>query len=100
MRSACVCEKMWLTTNVWAALLLLLTWTNVPDQDLPGWMLPVGDVLRMTHAAAAARYAVAGLAGAHAGRELAAELLVGLAYAGTAWFLLRVFEWEGRRRPL
>jgi ABC-type multidrug transport system permease subunit len=90
-------REMWLITNIWAALLLLLTRTNVPSADLPGWMLPVGDLLPITHAADAARGAAAGLPASEVGQALALELSVGAGYAVLALLLLRLFEWEGRR---
>ena len=53
-------RDLWLVSNVWATLLLLLTGVNVPAADLPAGMRAVGSVLPITHAVTAARASAGG----------------------------------------
>ncbi|BCY06182.1 ABC transporter permease [Actinoplanes sp. L3-i22] len=91
-------RDVWVVSNVSAALLLLLTGVNVPRDNLPPWMISVGQALPITHAAEAARLLAAGRGLGAAAPALGRELLVGAGYALLAAVLLRVFEAESRRR--
>jgi ABC-type multidrug transport system, permease component len=91
-------RDVWLISNVAVALMLLLTGVNVPAAALPGWIRTVGSIVPITHAAEAARRLVAGGSLGDSVASLAAELGVGVAYAGLAAALLKIFEAESRRR--
>ncbi|MBB3100096.1 ABC-2 type transport system permease protein [Actinoplanes campanulatus] len=91
-------RDVWVVSNVSAALLLLLTGVNVPRDGLPDWMITVGQLLPITHAAEAARLLAAGRGLDAAAPALGRELLVGAGYAVLAALLLKVFEAESRRR--
>jgi ABC-2 type transport system permease protein len=91
-------RDVWLVSNVAVALMLLLTGVNVPAAALPEWMRTVGSFVPITHAAEAARRLVAGGSLGESVAPLAAELVVGVAYAGLAAVLLKIFEAESRRR--
>ncbi|MEV0898331.1 ABC transporter permease [Actinoplanes sp. NPDC049802] len=91
-------RDVWVVSNVSAALLLLLTGVNVPRGELPDWMIAVGQLLPITHAAQAARLLAAGRGLEAAAPVLGRELLVGAGYAVLAALLLKVFEAESRRR--
>jgi ABC-2 type transport system permease protein len=91
-------RDVWVVSNVSATLLLLLTGVNVPSGNLPQWMVNVGQVLPITHAAQAARVIAAGRGFGAAAPALGQELLVGAGYAVLAAILLRIFEAESRRR--
>ncbi|GLW35473.1 ABC transporter permease [Actinoplanes regularis] len=91
-------RDVWVVSNVSATLLLLLTGVNVPREGLPAWMIGVGQLLPITHAAEAARRFAAGEGLSAAAPQLGWELLVGAGYALLAAALLRIFEAESRRR--
>jgi ABC-type multidrug transport system permease subunit len=88
-------RDVWVVSNVSVALLVLLTGVNVPADRLPGWMVAVGQVLPITHAAEAARRLAAGDNTIAA--PLLTEALVGLTWAVLAALLLKLFEFESRR---
>jgi ABC-2 type transport system permease protein len=88
----------WLINNTVVTLMVLISGTNVPRASLPGWMQAVGNVIPVTHAAAAARGLVGGATLGSAAPQIGGELLVGAAYAALAALLLRFFEAESRRR--
>lgn len=90
-------RDLWLVSNVWATLLLLLTGVNVPAADLPAGMRAVGAVLPITHAAQAARASAGGAGLGAVLPDLAIEVAIGVGYALLAAVLLRVFEVQGRR---
>jgi ABC-2 type transport system permease protein len=77
-------------------LMLLLCGVNVPLQVLPGWLAAIGRSLPLTHGIEAAR-AVAG-GEAVPWNLVATEAAIGVAYAIAAYFMLRFFEEESRRR--
>ena len=91
-------RDVWVVSNVSVALMLLLTGVNVPHAALPGWMAAIGQVLPITHAAAAARLLSAGSPFTEALPQLGLEVLVGSAWALLAAALLKIFELESRRR--
>jgi ABC-2 type transport system permease protein len=73
-----------LLSNMLLYFLLLAAGVNVPLDLLPGWLSTNAQGLPVTH-------------GVEAARELGAELLVGAVYATIGLFLVRLFEFEGRR---
>jgi ABC-2 type transport system permease protein len=91
-------RDVWLISNVAVALMLLLTAVNVPAAALPEWIRAVGSFVPITHAAEAARRLAAEGSPADSLAPLGVELVVGVAYAGLAAVLLRIFEAESRRR--
>jgi ABC-2 type transport system permease protein len=72
-------------------VLLLVSGANVPRDRLPEWLQTIGSGLPLTHGIAAARDVAVG-------RDLLAEILVGVVYAAAGLVLLRVLEVESRRR--
>jgi ABC-2 type transport system permease protein len=91
-------RDLWVGSNVAYQLMLLLCGGGVPPSALPGWLAAVGRAMPLTHGIEAAR-AVAGGAGlTDVAGLLGREALIGLAYAGLGYGLLRLFEAEGRRR--
>lgn len=77
--------------------LLLLSGANVPLDRLPSWVRAISDVLPLTHGIQAGRILAAGGSFTHAGHLLAAEALVGCSYLLLGVFMLRLFEYVGRR---
>jgi ABC-type multidrug transport system permease subunit len=86
-------RDVWVISNVAVSLMLLLTGVNVPASALPPWLAAIGQVLPITHAAAAARATSLPAALPAVGLEL----LVGLGWALVAAALLKIFEAESRR---
>jgi ABC-2 type transport system permease protein len=86
-----------LLSNMLLYFLLLAAGVNVPLDLLPGWLSTISQGLPVTHGVEAARELVAGASLADVAPLLGAELLVGAIYATIGLFLVRVFEYEGRR---
>jgi ABC-2 type transport system permease protein len=84
--------------NLLLFVLLLFAGVNIPLDRLPGWMSTLAQGLPVTHGARAARELVAGASFSHILPLVAAEALVGCAYAATGLLALRFFEFEARRR--
>ena len=78
--------------------MLLLCGVNVPLEALPGWLEAVGRCLPMTHGIEAAREVASGATLSDVSHLVWTEAAIGLAYAVAAYFFLRFFEEEGRRR--
>jgi ABC-2 type transport system permease protein len=85
-----------LVANPTYFLMLLLCGVNVPLDVLPGWLAAIGRCLPLTHGIEAGRIVAGG--GALDWGLLGTEAGIGLAYAVAAYFLLRYFEEESRRR--
>ncbi len=79
-------------------LMLLFCGVNIPLSALPDWMETVGRCLPLTHGIEAAREVAAGASLSSVGDLLWKEALIGACYAVAAYLLLRIFEFEGRRR--
>jgi ABC-2 type transport system permease protein len=77
-------------------LMLLLCGVNVPLHVLPDWLATIGRALPLTHGIEAARAVAAG--GAVPWNLVGTEASIGGAYAVLAYFMLRFFEEESRRR--
>jgi ABC-2 type transport system permease protein len=84
--------------NLVALLLLLFCGVNVPLDSLPDWMQTVAKVLPLTHGIQAAREVAAGASLSDVSDLVLTEAAIGVAYAVAAYWLLRFFEADGRRR--
>lgn len=91
-------NDVWLISNSMVAVMILLSDTVVPRGGLPAGLRAIGDFLPLTHAARAARELVAGVPLADVLPLLATEGGIGLAYAALAGVLLKLFEFESRRK--
>jgi len=79
-------------------LMLLVCGANVRLASLPAWLRAVGQALPLTRGIAAGRFVVAGAPVSAVSGLIIGEALVGVAYATAGYWLLRLFEAEGRRR--
>lgn len=84
-------------SNVLFGFLLIFTGANVPLSEVPGWVQAVSEVIPFTHAIAAARELADGASAASVLDLVGTELLIGLAYLACGFWLLRFFEYQGRR---
>jgi ABC-2 type transport system permease protein len=84
--------------NLMILVFLLFCGVNVPLDALPGWMQQVASVLPLTHGIEAARRVADGASLGNVSGLVMTELGIGLFYAGFAYVLLRLFEFDGRRR--
>jgi ABC-2 type transport system permease protein len=84
--------------NIIFGILLIFCGVNVPLDDLPGWMSTIAQGLPLTHSIDAARQLADGAPLGDVSGLLATEFLVGTAWAAVGYVLLRVFEFEARRR--
>jgi ABC-2 type transport system permease protein len=84
--------------NIIFGILLVFCGVNIPLDELPGWMSATAQVLPLTHSIEAARELADGVPLADVAGLLGIELLVGTAWAVVGYVLLRVFEFEARRR--
>ena len=71
---------------------------NVPLDALPTWMQEISKVLPLTHGIQAAREVADGSTLGDVSGLVWTEALIGVAYASVAYALLRLFEFDGRRR--
>lgn len=91
-------RDVFLIANVASTLLLVVTGVNVPADRLPGWIRSLGEFLPMTHAVRAARDLTGGAGMSRVLPDLLLELAVAVSCTLLALAMLRLFEWEGRRR--
>jgi ABC-2 type transport system permease protein len=84
--------------NLVTLVLLLFCGANVPLDSLPGWMQTVAKGLPLTHGIQAARELADGAPFSDVSGLVATEAAIGACYAAAAYFLLRFFEADGRRR--
>jgi ABC-2 type transport system permease protein len=84
--------------NLMIFVFLLFCGVNVPNDVLPDWMQAVGSILPLTHGIEAARQVADGSSLGDVSGLVWTEAAIGLVYAAIAYTLLRVFEFEGRRR--
>ena len=84
--------------NIIFGLLLIFCGVNIPLDDLPGWMSTIAQGLPLTHSIEAARELADGASLADVAGLLGTEVLVGTVWAALGFVLLRVFEYEARRR--
>jgi ABC-2 type transport system permease protein len=85
-------------SNIFFGLLLVFCGVNVPLSDVPGWMATVGRGLPLTHGIQASRRLADGSGLGAVGGTVATEAAIGLIYAVIGYVLLRIFEFESRRR--
>jgi ABC-2 type transport system permease protein len=84
--------------NLMIFVFLLFCGVNVPIDSLPEWMQQVSRILPLTHGIEAARDVAAGASLDDVSGLVLTELGIGLCYAAIAYSLLRLFEFDGRRR--
>ena len=84
--------------NLMIFVFLLFCGVNVPVESLPGWMQAIGKVLPLTHGIEAARKVAGGSSLDNVSGLVWTESGIGIVYAGFAYGLLRLFEFDGRRR--
>ncbi len=85
-------------SNIFFGLLLVFCGVNVPLSELPGWMEAIGRGLPLTHGIEASRRLADGAGLGAVGGVVVTEAAIGVAYAVVGYVLLRVFEFESRRR--
>ncbi|MHB8643716.1 MAG: ABC transporter permease [Gaiellaceae bacterium] len=85
-------------SNIFFGLLLVFCGVNVPLSELPGWMATIGRSLPLTHGIEAARHLADGASLGSVAGLVGTEAAIGVAYAAVGYVLLRVFEFESRRR--
>ncbi|HET7388500.1 MAG TPA: ABC transporter permease [Nocardioidaceae bacterium] len=85
-------------SNVLFGLLLIFCGANIALSALPGWMAAVGHWLPLSHAIAAARDLASGASLGDVSGLLWQEVGLGVLYGAFGLLMLRVFEFEGRRR--
>ncbi|WP_020522306.1 ABC transporter permease [Catelliglobosispora koreensis] len=90
-------RDVWLISNSMVAVMILLSGTTVPRENLPAALRAIGDFLPLTHAAAAARELAGGETLANVLPGLGLEVAIGAGYAIIAAVLLKIFEYESRR---
>jgi ABC-2 type transport system permease protein len=83
-------------SNVIFGVLLVFSGANVPLRELPRWMRVIADGIPLTHGIEASRRAADGASFGDVGGLVAAEALVGLAFAVAGYGLLRFFETRSR----
>jgi ABC-2 type transport system permease protein len=85
-------------SNLMYFLMLLFCGTNIPLEELAGWMQTVSRALPLTHGIEAARRVADGASLSSVADLVWTELAVGAVYVIVAYTLFRFFEAEGRRR--
>ena len=85
-------------SNVIFGVLMIFAGVNVPLASLPAWMSSVANWLPLTHGIDAARKLAAGSQLTDIGGDLAAEMGLGVLYAGLGLALLAWLERESRRK--
>jgi ABC-2 type transport system permease protein len=83
--------------DVITGCMLFVSGANVPPDRLPGWIQQIGACIPLTHGIAAAREIANGASISAAGDLLLKEALIGGIYLAVGLFMLRLFEYEGRR---
>jgi ABC-2 type transport system permease protein len=84
--------------NLMIFVFLLFCGVNIPIDTLPEWMQEVSKVLPLTHGIEAAREVAGGASLGDVSGLVWTEAAIGLFYAALAYVLLRLFEFDGRRR--
>jgi ABC-2 type transport system permease protein len=84
--------------NLMIFVFLLFCGVNVPLDALPEWMQQISKVLPLTHGIQAAREVADGATLGDVSGLVWTEALIGGVYAAIAYGLLRLFEFDGRRR--
>ena len=84
--------------NLMVFVFLLFCGVNVPVDSLPSWMQQISRVLPLTHGIEAAREVAGGARLGDVSGLVWTEAGIGAVYAALAYGLLRLFEFDGRRR--
>jgi ABC-2 type transport system permease protein len=84
--------------NLFVLSFLLFCGVNVPLDALPEWMQQVSKALPLTHGIEAARDVADGASLGDVSGLVLTEAGIGVFYAALAYALLRLFEFDGRRR--
>jgi ABC-2 type transport system permease protein len=79
-------------------VLLLVSGANIPVDELPAWLAAIGEFLPVTHSIEAARRSFAGEPLGEVAPLLAADLVIGMAYAAAGLVLLGWLESQARRK--
>jgi ABC-2 type transport system permease protein len=91
-------RDVFMVSNIAYYSMWLVCGVNIPLERIPGWLAQVGRLLPLTHGIAAGREVAAGASLASVGGLVWTEVGVGAAWAVIAFTLVRLFEYEGRRR--
>jgi ABC-2 type transport system permease protein len=91
-------RDVFMSANIAYYLMWLLCGVNIPLDALPGWLAQIGRLMPLTHGIAAGREVAAGASLGSVSGLVWTEVGVGTAYAAVAFTLMRLFEFEGRRR--
>jgi ABC-2 type transport system permease protein len=86
------------SSNIVFGILLVVCGVNVPRSELPGWLSTIGSGLPLTHGIEAARKLADGAGLGRAQGLVLTELAIGVAWAAIGCLMLRLFEFEARRR--
>ena len=78
--------------NIMFGILLVFTGANVPIDELPGWMIPISNVLPFTHGIDAARRIANGAGLDDVATLLAVELAIGVASGALGYLFIRNAE--------
>ena len=93
-----VTVNVWFFNNTLYFLLLLFSGANIARDDMPAWMVTVGDLLPLTRSIEAARRVAAGGSFSDISGLLTTEILLGLFYASFGFTFFRWIEFQARRR--
>jgi ABC-2 type transport system permease protein len=85
-------------SNIIFGVLLVFSGSNVPIDQLPGWMQAVSEVIPFTHGIEAARRLADGESLGDVSGLVGAEALIGLVYGVGGYWLIRALEVVSRRR--
>lgn len=88
---------MFVNNTVYFAL-LIFSGANVPLTKLPAWMLAISQALPLTRGIAAGRALIGGATLSEVAPLLTGELLIGVVYSLSGYFLFRWFEMQAKRR--
>jgi ABC-2 type transport system permease protein len=83
--------------DVITACMLVVSGANVPLRLLPDWLQTIASGVPLTHGIQAARAIANGASIAASADLLAKEVAIGGVYLAVGLFMLRLFEFEGRR---
>ena len=84
--------------NVLFGLLLIFTGANVPIEELPRWMQPIGNSVPLTHGIEAARSVANGASLPDVGGLLLTEFVIGVVYTVLGYQALLFTEKQSRKR--
>jgi ABC-2 type transport system permease protein len=85
-------------SNIIFGVLLVFSGSNVPIDQLPGWMQAVSEVIPFTNGIEAARRVADGESLGDVGGLVGVEALIGVVYGAAGYWLIRALEVVSRRR--